>query len=648
MPSLAGMFRFQDGAGAPGRDMEQVAEILTVRGVAYHRVRFRDPCLDAVALLRAELDDLEQPARALAGQVLLLDGEVYNAAELAREVLPSQWRALGTAAQCLELVRRDPAGAARRLNGSFNLAYYDPVRGELQLISDRLGTRPLYYEVRAGTLTFALEQKAILAARGDRAELDEVGVFQLAAFGHQLGARTAFRDISVLPPGSILTASARGVEVTRYWRPQYGDARAGGMELSYELARCMAEAVRRRLHGRRAPVGIFLSGGLDSRFVAGALGAARGARPVTAFTFGREDSRDVMFAQQLAAALQFQHRTFSYHDRDLTAAVPRVVWRTEASQQFVDGLSIELHRDLHPHARLMFNGHLGDALSGGHLLPELFWLPRRELTRHILRKRITLPRDSLRALCKPSSFDAMYDLLSREVERDLGELQEERPALLYNLWDLTVRQRRYTLTTPAVDRYLFEQLTPFIDNEVVDLFLGMPVSELFGQRLYIRTILQAFPALASIPWARTARAIEASHLVRLARLAGDSVVHKVRRRLRRPTAGGMSHALGGLASPGLQTMARAYVESDAFLDSVFDRAAMTAMVERHFAGQPQFDQMSLLLTLAATSQLFLRDLRQVPPEAEPALPPMPAPELVAVPGVLSVRAGAEAPLSSLD
>lgn len=617
MPSLAGVFRLQEGAQSGERSLERMLQILSVRGVRYEACRFADASFGAIALQKPDLDDSEQPARVVDGQVLFVDGEVYNARALARERLPAPWRNLGAASQCLELVRRDLDDTVRRLNGSFNLAYYDPTKGTLQLVSDRLGTRPLFYSVHGGRLLFALEIKAILAARGESARFDEEGIFQLAAFGHQLGSRTAFAGVSVVPPGSILTASAAGVQIVSYWKPRYQERERAG-ELSHQLVHAMEQAMRRRVQGRRLPLGIFLSGGLDSRFVAGAL-ARVADEPVTAFTFGRDDSRDVIYARQLARALGFAHRTFSYHGRDFTPTVPRVVWRTEATQLFAEGLSVELHRHISEDARVLFNGHLGDALSGGHLLPALFWMRREHLAPHILQKRTTLPKERLRALCTPRAFDALYGQLRNEVERELVSLDEERLPQLFNLWDLTVRQRRYTLATPAVDRYLFEQLTPFVDNDLVDLMLGAPLTELFGQRAYVQAILDGIPEARHIPWARTAREIEPQYLVRMSRLAGDTAMKRLRKKLRMPMPNPVTHAIGELTSPGLRTLAQSYIESDHFPEQVFDRGAALATIERHFAGNLQFEELSLLLTLAAATELLTGDLSQVPPHAEPVV-----------------------------
>lgn len=617
MPNLAGVFHRE----RPPRPLESIlsrqAEVLSVRGVDFHTCRWTDGRFGAVHLVKPEIDEPDQPARLPGGQLMFLDGELYNVAELARSSSPPV-RSGGPLMQCLALYERDAFTTARQLNGTFNLAYYDPARQVVQLVSDRLGSRPLYYLESHGALYFGLEQKAILAAHGGEPRFDDLAVLQLAAFGHQLDDRTIFAGISVLPPGSILTAGPSGVTITRYWRAAYRRGHATGADAAAELAHRLIAATRRRSVDRRAPLGIFLSGGLDSRCVAGAL-ATTGA-PVTAFTFGEPSERDVRFARQLAGRLGFSHQTYSHRGLDFTATLSRVVWRTEATLAFPECLSIEFHRLIRRSARLIFNGHLGDMLSGGHLLPELFWLRRRDLAGHILRKRTLLSGDRLRAMCVPGSFDALYDRLASSVEDGLRRFDEDRPALLYNLWDLGVRQRRYTQSTPAADRYVLEPITPFVDNDVVEFCLGLPISELFGQRCYLRAILDAFPACADVPWTRTGRAIERNHALRMFRLGSESVLRKSRSLLR--IGAGQPAAWPGDAfrSPGLRAAAQAYLRSDAFPDRVFDRKAMQSMVERYFdRGESRLEEVGVLLTLASASRLLVGNLRAVPAEVEPDL-----------------------------
>jgi asparagine synthetase B (glutamine-hydrolysing) len=621
MPNLAGVFDSRPQPADPLPTLDRFAAVLSVAGVTYHNRRWHDRRFGAVNLVNDLAGCIRQPAVSTDGsRVLFLDGEVYNLDELGRAagLGPDHLGRLTPCEVCLALFEAQGPRLAGRLNGQFNIAVYDAGREAVCVFNDRLADRPLYFSQRGGVLYFALEQKAILSALDGAPAADEQGIVELLAFGHTLGDRTLFEGVSALPQGAVLTADRDRVRVEKYWQPAYRPGAVGGglREAAGELTRRVVAATARRAR-RAAPLGMFLSGGLDSRFVAAAL--ARITTDVTAFTLGPDTSRDVQYARVLAARLGFRHRTLRHPDPLPPPAVARAVWRSEGVIPFTDCLSMEVHRFVRPEAGVIFNGHFGDALSGGHLLPQLFLLrTREELVSHILAKRSWLGLDELRGLVRPDAFPAVAGRLRDAVHDTLRPHPEDRLPLLYNLWDLTVRQRRYTFPTPSVDRYLLEQLSPFLDNEVYEFALGLPLRWLFAQRCYIRAILAGFPKVARVPWARTGRPIETATAVRLARLALDSARRRVARLAgRRRTGPPWASRSRGLE---LKAVADQFLASPAFPGRVLDSGRLRVLVDEHFGGRPHEAEMSVLLTLAMASRLFLEaPVRRCPEAAQPVL-----------------------------
>ena len=347
-----------------------------------------------------------------------------------------------------------------------------------------------------------------------------------------------------------------------------------------------------------------MSGGLDSRFVAE---HSRTNAEVTAFTFGEEDTRDVRYARLLADRLGIRHRPLGPVRGIEPSIVRDVVWRNEGSIPFPDCLSIVHHRAIRSEAVIIFNGHFGDSISGGHMLPALFLLRNREqLISHILAKRTLLTRDRFRRLFRPEILPTVDSRLRDAVQATLVPLEEKRIPLLFNLWDMTVRQRRYTFSTPSVDRYVFEQLSPFLDNEVHELALSLPVRWLIGQRSYIRAILIAFPEIAEVPWARTGRPIERHFVTRLGKLGWEYIQRRLARRSRRRVQPSQCER-SLLQSQSLREMTSQFLGSDSFPHQLLDSRAIGALLDEHFSATAQHDlEVSLLLTLAAASELFLQ------------------------------------------
>jgi asparagine synthase (glutamine-hydrolysing) len=637
MPHVAGILDFRPGRQTPQAALRTFERTLAVAGVEYVPRRWSDEHFGCTTLLNVSgcAGPLNQPVTSHDGRyVLFLDGVIYEPEKLA---LLLEGRATGydlesVAQLCMALYESHGSSFAPHLNGSFNLVIYDKTRRAVTVINDRLGYRPIYYYCRGGLTLFALERKAILAAWPEPPEVDPLAALELFTFGHHLEDRTLFHGILAAPQASVVRFSEAGVESTRYWEPSYEgiDPRMRLDDAAEELGRRLVRATARRAGVAVKRPAIFLSGGLDSRAVAGALARARG--DVASFTFGPDESPDVRFAGQLARRLGFRHRHLKYPPDIYLPALPRVVWRTEGSVPYHSCTSVEQHRHMTAHD-VAFNGHFGDALTGGHMMPQqLLTRGVDRLVDHIFLKRSNMRLGDLRGVFSAGFLDRHYPAMRDSVRGAVARFDEDRTPLLYNLWDITVRQRRYTFNSPAVDRYLFEQVTPFTDNDLVDWSLRIPLRYLFGQRAYKRMIVRAFSEIAGVPWARTSRPVPTSFVLDAARQGGDFLARRARRfvaaRAKRSVACGGPSQLG---DPRLRDRIETYLRSDAALAGAFDAAAVRATLDGHFGGgKPATYAVSNLLTLAEATRLFVTSpVGAVPHEAEPDLGDRPAPGGVA-------------------
>jgi len=617
MPNLAGIFDMTSRPTETVAAAARLVRVLGVVGVKYVAREWHDERFAAVNLLNGICGNLDQPAISATGNVVLfLDGEISNLAE--------EWQATtvdlevatpSPARACLDLCQQYGDGFVKRLDGQFNVLLYDCSNRSVKVFNDRLAYRPFYYWCADGLAVFGLEKKALFAARGRTPPFDPMGTLEFMAFGHNLDDRTVFAGVEAMPQGSVVEFKDSRVTARRYWRPAY-DNRTGVRSLeegALELGRRLSRAVTRRTQGTRS-YGIFLSGGLDSRAVAGALAGVR--RDIASFTFGKDDSPDLRYGRELAAKLGFPHYRLAYDDISLTELLPRVVWRTEGSISFNETYSIAQHEYIRPKAAVIFNGHFGDAISGGHLLPGQFLARnKRQLAEHIVAKRSLLHLPTLRVLFRSSFLDDAHLEMVRGIERSLVSLEEDRLPLAHNLWDMTVRQRRFTFSSPAVDRYVVEQVTPFTDNDVVDLMLSLPVRHLFGQRVYKRMILQTFPEIAGVPWAKTGHRLSTSLVVDMAVQARLYVAKRIRRTATRAEPTGT-----GPGSGDLKTYIDTRFSLDAFAADLFDRDAIQRVIQAALDGSGSAAPLFVLLTLAECARLFgTGGLTEPPPETRPVL-----------------------------
>ncbi|HEY2823977.1 MAG TPA: asparagine synthase (glutamine-hydrolyzing) [Gemmatimonadales bacterium] len=248
------------------------------------------------------------------------NGEIYNYREL-RQQLVEQGVAFRTASDTeviLALYERGGPGAFEKLNGIFAFALYDTATRELHLVRDHLGVKPLYYAYVRGVLVFGSEIKALLAYQDRGPALDYEALGQFLSFRYNPAPRTMLAGIQKLPAGHRLVARPGAAPVVeRFWnRPARTNHTITFQDASDEYRRLLRAAVRRQLVSD-VPVGLFLSGGVDSAAVGKFMmeGAAGPVRSYAVGFAGRGDFNELDDARASAAYLGTEH-----HEIELSRA----------------------------------------------------------------------------------------------------------------------------------------------------------------------------------------------------------------------------------------------------------------------------------------------------------------------------------------
>ncbi|HET9474414.1 MAG TPA: asparagine synthase (glutamine-hydrolyzing) [Steroidobacteraceae bacterium] len=229
-------------------------------------------------------------------------------------------------------------GLARRIAGDYGIGLYDLNRGELHLIRDRIGVKPLYFGSRDGVFAFGSEIKALLAHPRFRPDIEPVAMYHYLSFLTTPAPLTMFRGIFKLPPGCALTVSqGTAPRIKRYWDavPGLSEAASVGDSMSDEKReQFYIEGIRRRLEesvGRRmmsdVPFGVFLSGGVDSSTNV-ALMARLMNRPVDTFTVGFSDHthlNELDQARSIAQHFKTNHHEVLVQQRDMEAYLDQLI-----------------------------------------------------------------------------------------------------------------------------------------------------------------------------------------------------------------------------------------------------------------------------------------------------------------------------------
>jgi asparagine synthase (glutamine-hydrolysing) len=264
---------------------------------------------------------------------ITFNGEIYNHAALrpGLEARGHRYRTRSDTETILHLYEEEGERCVERLSGMFAFAIWDEKKGRLLLARDRLGIKPLYYAVTDDELLFASEIKALLAA-GLRPELNDRVLPEYLATRFVSGAETLFRGVKRLEPGRTLAwTRGDGFRERRYWSipPVAEDDHRSFAQLAAELRPRLHEAVKSHLMSD-VPLGLFLSGGIDSSGLLGLM-APLVLEPVRTFAvgFAEREADELRYARLAARSAGAIHREIVVSPEDFFRELPRLVWHED-------------------------------------------------------------------------------------------------------------------------------------------------------------------------------------------------------------------------------------------------------------------------------------------------------------------------------
>jgi asparagine synthase (glutamine-hydrolysing) len=276
-----------------------------------------------LAIIDPENPAAAQPFEDATGRwVIVYNGEVFNYRELRRDLERRGvvFRTDSDTEVVLLGYVHDGEAILDRLRGMFAFLVWDRRTNEIFAARDQIGVKPLYYYAVDGLFAACSEIRPLLRHPSIRPRLDPEGVVEFLSFGNNLGSRTVIEDIRVLPPGHILRIHENRVTMSEYWDVlPAAEAPASPAEAEDALAVILAESVALSLVSD-VPLGLMLSGGIDSSLIAALAVRHVPASELTAYSvaFGRPDD-EVAAAGRLAADLGIPLRTIHVTEREVAA-----------------------------------------------------------------------------------------------------------------------------------------------------------------------------------------------------------------------------------------------------------------------------------------------------------------------------------------
>jgi len=419
------------------------------------------------------------------GLVLVFNGTIYNYPELKQRLRARGYRFFsdGDGEIILKAYAEWGEACPEYLHGMFAFAVWDTGKQRLFLARDRFGIKPLYYTITAQGIRFASTSQALLAAGGVDTSIDAVALHHHLTLHAVVPApRTLLRGLRKLPPAHSLEFSVTGnKQFRRYW---HLDAAASSPSLSeWEWVEAIHEALTRSVERRRliadVPVGILLSGGLDSSLLVALLAEAGGGDLVT-FSVGFEDQpeekgHEFEYSDLVAERYATRHRRFSIPNGEVLARLPEAVENMAEPMVGQDAVAFYLLGErVSQEVKVVQSGQGADEVFGGY-----FWYPLMQAAGGSDIERF-----------RPRYFDRTHeewletvdtdyhgpDYTSARVGQGLKSTGAERfmnRVLAYDVTTLIVDDpvKRVDNMTMA---WGLEARVPFLDHELVELAIRVP------------------------------------------------------------------------------------------------------------------------------------------------------------------------------
>jgi asparagine synthase (glutamine-hydrolysing) len=370
MCGIAGIYNFRDNEPVDGATVEAMTDRLQHRGPDDRGFYIAGPL--ALGMRRLSIIDLAgggQPITNEDGTVqVVFNGEIYNHKTLRGEIEARGHRLRSRADTEVIAHGYEIWGpqVLERLNGMFAIAIWDASRRRLLLARDRIGIKPLYYAETSSGLVFASELKSLLILPEIERDIDHAAIQEFLAWEFISSPRTPFTTVRKLPPATYLSIDPRGMRDEVYWNLQPGRPETS-LPAAQEGIRWHLNRSARLQREADVPVGVFLSGGMDSSALVATLSDAGGGTVRTfCIGFGENDYDETAHASRVAQAFGTVHEEAILRPdcRDLLEEVASFVDEPFADNSILPTYLVS--RLARRHVKVALSGDGGDELFGGY------------------------------------------------------------------------------------------------------------------------------------------------------------------------------------------------------------------------------------------------------------------------------------------
>lgn len=623
MCGFAGIFHFGRPEPVQRELLERMGDVLAHRGPDGAGSYASPDGRLGLVHRRLAIIDLEGGVQPMARgrSVIAYNGELYNFKEL-RVVLEHEGARLSTHSDTealLELVARHGHESLARLNGIFAFAFRHG-DGPLLLARDHLGVKPLYFTLLEGALVFASEIKAILLHPEVAREVDVEALAECLAFRFVPSPKTLFKGIRKLGPGQRMSCDRTGPEVRSYFdeRPIFEEF-ARDVDAIDVYAKKLSRAVKRQMVAD-VPVGLMLSGGVDSALV-GALMRSATPERITGYTIGFEGgeaTNEIDDAAETARVIGVDHRHAIISAKDYERFFSDFVWHLEEPSGNESAPAAYFVAKLaRPDVKVLLSGqgadeplagydrHLGERYS-----KPLRWLPESGVTRALealgqapigaKNEKLRRSLSSLGAHDPTRRFVEIYSIFSPEAQAALFKDRAHVDGLEARLRSIVEVRRAHASALDPVSQLAFVDTRLSLPDDLLTVADKMSMAASLELRVpYLDVELVRF--LESLPTRFKLRRFRGKWIHRMAatRYLPTAIVQRPKRGFANPVDRWIRRELGA----SLESL---LVAKGSIATRFFDASAVRALIDEDRAGRVDRKRnLFLLLVLELWNRRFI-------------------------------------------
>jgi asparagine synthase (glutamine-hydrolysing) len=488
MCGIAGEIRF-DGSFADTAAVSRMTKAMAPRGpdgsgiVAQGPIAFGHRRLKIIDLSNKAAQPMVDPEL---GLTIVFNGCIYNYPELRAELAAKGYRFFshGDTEVILKAYHAWGEACVERFHGMFAFVIAERDTGAVVMARDRFGIKPLYYSESGGVLRFASFLPALLQAGGIDTTIDREALHNYMSFHAVVPPpRTILKGVRKLPPATIRRLTPNGsAQDRRYWTPNY-ERKPGEGQLTREdwrdrVLEALRTAVRRRMVAD-VPVGVLLSGGVDSSVIVGLL-AEEGQTGLMTFSIGFEEANnekgdEFIYSDLIAKTFQTDHHKIFVPSADLINELPATIHAMSEPMVSYDNIGFFLlSREVAKHIKVVQSGQGADEVFGGY-----HWYPPLASSNDVVADYAKVFFDRSHDTLKTHLED--HWIAPQDASRDLVGEHLMRPGAATPVDRALRLDSEIMLVDDPVKRvdnmtmaWGLEARVPFLDHELVELAATIP------------------------------------------------------------------------------------------------------------------------------------------------------------------------------